>query len=80
LHGRNGNNIVIGFTGVGRFPASEIATLGSMFLDWLLRLMVEIGLGVFSPVIEVGIGCMTRCIGMGSPTRLLRNTEMMAYR
>jgi hypothetical protein len=54
--------------------------LGSMFLGWPLRPMVEIGLDVFSPVIGAGIGCMTPYIGMDLPTRLPRNIETMVYR
>jgi hypothetical protein len=71
---------VIGPIGDGRFPASEIAKLGSMCLDWLLRHMVEIEQAVSSPVIGVGTGCMMPCIGMDLPTSLLHNTETTAYR
>ena len=62
----------------GQFPASEIAKLGSMCLDWLLRHMEEIEQAVSSPVIGVGTGCMMPCIGMDSPTKPCRHTKRMA--
>jgi hypothetical protein len=75
LHGKNGNNIVIGLTGGGRFPDLEIAMPDSISLAWLLRHMAAIGQGAFSPGIGAGIGCMMPCIDMDSPTKLRRNTE-----
>jgi hypothetical protein len=40
--------------------------------------MEGIGRDACSPVIEVEIGCMKRCIGMDLPTKLHQSTEMMA--